>query len=56
MNFIVTYHFYLKEKNFFENLVTNVCQKTEYVFHLKKLKQTLILKKIHRVINFNQDE
>ena len=42
----------------FEKLVTNLYDKTEYVVHIKKLKQALnhrlILKKVHRVIKFNQ--
>ena len=41
------------------NLVTNLRGKTEYVIHVKNLKQSLnhrfILKKIHRVIQFNQN-
>ena len=44
------------EKN--EKLVTNLHDKAEYVIHIRKLKQTLnnglILKKVHRVIKFNQ--
>ena len=39
-------------------LVTNLHDKTEYVIHIRNLKQALnhglILKKIHRVIKFNQ--
>ena len=39
-------------------LVTNVHHKTEYVIHVRNLKQALnhglILKKFHRVIKFNQ--
>ena len=41
-----------------EKLVTNLHDKSEYVIHIRKLKQAvnrrLILKKAHRVINFNQ--
>ena len=41
------------------NLVTNLRGKTEYVIHVKNLKQSLnhrfILKNIHRVIKFNQN-
>ena len=41
-----------------EKLVTNLHYSTEYVIHLKKLKQALnhglILKIVHRVITFNQ--
>ena len=42
----------------FENLVATLHDKTEYVLHIKKLKQALnhglVLKKVHRVIKFNQ--
>ena len=42
----------------FEKFVTNVHDKTEYVFQLINLKQALIhelvLKKVHRLIKFNQ--
>ena len=41
-----------------EKLVTNLHDKTEYVIHMRNLKQALnhglILKKLHRVIKFNQ--
>ena len=41
-----------------ENLVVNSHDKTEYVIHIRNLKQALIhglvLKKVHRVIKFNQ--
>ena len=41
-----------------EKLVTNLHDKAEYVFHIGNLKPALnhrlILKKIHRVIKFNQ--
>ena len=41
-----------------EKLLTNLHDKTEYVIHLRNLKEALnhgsILKKIHRVIKFNQ--
>ena len=40
-----------------EKLVTKLHDKTEYVIHIRNLKQTLneglILKKAHRVIKFN---
>ena len=40
-----------------EKLVTNLYDKTEYVIHIKNLKQALnhgfVLKKVHRVIKFN---
>ena len=41
-----------------EKVVTNLHDKTEYVIHISNLKQALnhglILKKVHRVIKFNQ--
>ena len=41
-----------------EKLVTNLQDKTEYVIHIRNLKQALnhglILKKVHREIKFNQ--
>ena len=41
-----------------EKLVTNLHDKTEYVIHIRNLKQALnhrlILKKVHRVIKFNK--
>ena len=41
-----------------EKLVTNLHDKEEYVLHIRNLKQALnnglILKKVHRVIKFNQ--
>ena len=43
-----------------EKFVTNLHDKTEYVIHKRNLKQALnhglVLKKVHRVISFNQDE
>ena len=41
-----------------ENLLTNLHVKTEYVIHIRNLKQVLIrlvFKKVHRMINFNQN-
>ena len=42
----------------FEKLVTNLRDKSEYVIYIRNLKQVLnhglILKKVHRVIKFNQ--
>ena len=42
-----------------EKLVANVNDKTEYVKHIKNLKQALnhgiVLKKVHKVIKFNQN-
>ena len=61
INFIMTYHFYLKERNLkIEKLVTNLCDINEYVIHIGNLKQTLnyglILKRIHRKAEFNQKD
>ena len=43
-----------------KNLVTNFHDKTEYVIHIINLRQALnhrlILKKVHRVIKFNQND
>ena len=40
-------------------LVANLYDKTEYVIHIRNLKQTLnhglTLKKVHKVIKFNQN-
>ena len=42
-----------------DNLVANLQDKTEYIIHIRNLKQALnrrlILKKFHRVIKFNQN-
>ena len=42
-----------------EKLVTNLHDKTEYVIHIRNLKQALnhrlVLKKIHRVIKFSKN-
>ena len=42
-----------------EKLVANLHVKTEYVIHIRNLKQALnhglVLKKVHRVIKFNQN-
>ena len=42
-----------------DNLVANLHDKTEYVIHVRNLKQTLnhglVLKKLHRIIKFNQN-
>ena len=53
----MNYHFYSKERNL-KKLVTNFNDKTEYVIHIRHLKQALNhglnLKKFQRVIKFNQ--
>ena len=58
-NFIMIYHFYpegIKIQKV-EKLVSNLHDKTEYVIHIKKLKQALnhrlVLKKVRRAIKFN---
>ena len=42
-----------------EKIVTNLHDKTEYVIHIRNLKQELnhglLLKKVHRVIKYNQN-
>ena len=42
-----------------EKLVVNLLDKTEYVLHIKNLKQALnyglVLKNVHRVIKFHQN-
>ena len=38
-----------------EKLVANLCDKTEYVIHIRNLKQALVSKKVHRVIKFYQN-
>ena len=42
-----------------EKFVANLHDKTEYVIHIRNLKQALnhglVLKKVHRVIKFNQN-
>ena len=41
MNFIMTYHFYLKERKLkiekVEKLVTNLSDKNEYVIHIRNM-------------------
>ena len=60
MNFIMTYYFYLKGRNLnkVQRLVANLPNKNQYVILIKNFKQSLniglTLKKVHRVIKFNQ--
>ena len=62
MNFMVTYHFYQKEKkvNKVKKLVTNLYDKNEYVLHIRNIMRALnyrsILKKASHVIKFNQKD
>ena len=43
----------------FEQLVANLQDKTEYVIHIRNLKQALnrglVLKKVHQVIEYNRN-
>ena len=59
MNFIMTYYFYLKGRNLNKvQRLANLPNKNEYVILIKNFKQSLniglTLKKVHRVIKFNQ--
>ena len=57
MNLIMIYHFYLKIEKV-KKLVTNLHDKTEFVSHIRNLKQVLnhglITRIVHRVIKFSQ--
>ena len=61
MNFLIILTFLLERKNFenVEKLAANLHDKYEYVIHIINLKQALnhrlVLKKVHRVIKFNQN-
>ena len=48
-----------KSKQFLQNLHDSLHDKTEYVIHIRNLKQAinhgLVFKKVHRVIKFNQN-
>ena len=62
MNFIKFYHFYLRRLFLFKNLkkvVANLHDKSEYIIHIRNLNQALnhglVLKKVHRVIKFDQN-
>ena len=56
------YHFQLKEKKLdkVKTLVCDIQDKEKYVVHIRALKQALnhglVLKRVHRVIQFNQKE
>ena len=62
MIYIVIYHSYRKKMkiNKCSKLVCNLYDENNYVVHIRSLKQTLdnglILKKFHRVIQFNKKE
>ena len=55
MNFIMINHFYLKEWKSCKKRVANLHDKTEYVIHIRSLKQVLnhelVFKKVQRVID-----
>ena len=59
--FAIIYPFYLKEQKLekVERLVVTFHNEKEYVIHLRNLKTSvnhgLVLKKVHRVIKFNQE-
>ena len=61
MNFKMIYHFYQKRMKIekVEKLVANLYNKTEYVIHIRNLKQALnpglVSKKVHKVIKLNQN-
>ena len=61
MSFIMIYHFLLERTKIekVEKLVANLHDKSEYVIHIKNLKQALnhrlVLKRVHRVIEVNQN-
>ena len=59
MIYIVIYHFYLMKIDKCKKLVCNLRNKKKYVAHIKSLKQALNhglkLKKIHSIIEFNQE-
>ena len=60
--FIKIYHFFPERKkvNKVEKLVCSVEDKEKYVMHIRVLKQALnhglVLRKVHRVIQFNQKD
>ena len=59
MNLIMTYHFYLKERRLKKSKTLQLIYKTEYVIHIRNLKQAfnhgLVLKKVQRMIKINQN-
>ena len=61
MSFIMIYHFLLERTKIekVEKLVANLHDKSEYVIHIKNLKQALnhrlVLKRVHRVTEVNQN-
>ena len=59
MNLIMTYHLYLKERRLKKSKTLQLIYKTEYVIHIRNLKQAfnhgLVLKKVQRTIETNQN-
>ena len=55
----MTYHFYLKERRLKKSKTLQLIYKTEYVIHIRNLKQAfnhgLVLKKVQRTIETNQN-
>ena len=53
MNFMVTYHFYQKEKkvNKVKKLVTNLYDKNEYVLHIRNIMRALNYRSILKKAN-----
>ena len=60
LTFIKIYHFYLKKVNKVEKPICSIKNKEKYVIHTRALKQALnhglVLRKVHRVIQFNQED
>ena len=58
MTFKTIYPFCLKESKL-KKLIANLNNKSKHVIHLRNLKQLLnhrlVLKKVHRVVKFNQE-
>ena len=59
ISYIVTYRFYQKKRKLCKKLICSIEDKKIYVIHIEALKQALnhrlILKKVHKVIQFNQE-
>ena len=55
IKFKMMYHFYQKEWKLKKSKNLYLHDKTEYVIHIRNLKQVLVSKKIQRVIKLNQN-